>query len=132
MIYLLSILFTIAFVYYTKWQFKSSRTGKWHNYGLIMRLLAITSPFIGQFFKISWQDLLLASSINIILWDVLINRIALKVKWSYVGFTSKLDVYLGKRKWVLYLILLITTLIIKAYSNQIDNFVLKLVNYVVL
>lgn len=116
MIYLLSILFTIAFVYYTKWQFKNSRSGTWHNYGLIMRLLAITSPFIGQFFKISWQDLLLASSINIILWDVLINRIALKVKWSYVGFTSKLDVYLGKRKWVLYLIILLASITIKIFT----------------
>lgn len=115
MIYILSILFTFAFVYYTKWQFKSSRTGKWHNYGLAMRILAISSPFISQYFHCSWEDLVLAAVINMILWDVLINIIALKTRWDYVGSTSRLDITIGKRKWKLYFLFLITTILIKIF-----------------
>lgn len=126
MIYILSLLFTLAFVYYSKWQFNerinairsqhtfmSIANKKWHVYGMLMRLLAIVTPFILQYYSGTWQDYLLAGSINILAWELLINKIALSKEWFYVGKTAKTDKYLGKYKWHLAFILLIVATIIK-------------------
>ena len=116
MIYILSILFTVAFVYYSKWQFVNGRAGKWHVYGFLMRALAIFTPFIVQYFSATWQDYLLAGTINILLWELLINKVALNVDWFHTGTTSTLDKTLGKLKWIIYTIPLITACIIKITS----------------
>lgn len=116
MIYLLSILFTIAFVYYSKWQFVNGRSGKWHTYGFLMRALAIVTPFVIQHFPSSWQDYLFAGTINILLWELLINKIALGVDWFHVGTTSTLDKTFGKSKWIIYTIPAIVALVIKISS----------------
>jgi len=116
MIYILSILFTLAFVLYSKWQFSDDRglsSGKWHPYGMIMRALAIVSPFLCQMFPGSWQDYLLSGAINIIVWEILINIIALGKKWWYVGVTSMIDLKLRKIKWKVYFAFLIVSLIVK-------------------
>ena len=117
MIYILSIAFTVAFVYYSKWQFINGRAGKWHNYGMTMRVLAIFTPFIQQLVPSPWQDYLLAGTINILLWELLINKIALGVDWLHIGTTSELDIKLGKKKWLIYTAPIIIALIIKIISN---------------
>jgi hypothetical protein len=110
-IYILSILFTIAFVYYSKWQFINGRAGKWHTYGFLMRALAVVTPFIMQRYPAEWRDYLLAGTINILLWELLINKIALNVDWFHIGRTSFLDKTLGKTKWWIYTISVITALL---------------------
>jgi hypothetical protein len=97
---------------YSKYQFKG--TSEWHPYGMLMRIFAIVAPFIMQYKSSSWKDYFLAGAINIILWEVLINKIALKKEWLYVGTTSKLDIHLKKYKWLLYFGLLILAIIIKS------------------
>jgi hypothetical protein len=116
MIYLLSILFTLTFVLYTRWQFSDDRglsSGKWHPYGMLMRALAIVTPFLCTLHPNNWKDYLLAGGINIVLWEILINKIALNTKWSHVGTTSALDVKFGKAKWYIYFGFLLLTIIIR-------------------
>jgi hypothetical protein len=118
MIYILSILFTVFFVLYTKWQFSDDKgltSGKWHPFGMIMRALAIVSPFLCQLFPGTWQDYLLAGTINIVLWEILINIIALGKKWWYIGITSKFDIKLSKTKWFIYFSLLLATILVKIF-----------------
>ncbi len=91
----------------------NSRSGKWHVYGFVMRALAVITPFMVQQFPADWQDYLLAGCINILLWELLINKIALNVGWFHVGTTSKLDVTFGRLKWLIYTIPLIIALILK-------------------
>lgn len=115
MIYLisLSVLFTLSFVFYSKWQFIDGRRGRWHFWGAIMRALPLIIAFLVQYLNVTWKDFLLAGSINIILWELLINKIALKTNWLHIGTTSYLDLKLGKWKWLIYSIPLITSIIIK-------------------
>ncbi len=105
MIYIISLAFTLCFVCYSKWQFVQDRGGvkdKWHPYGMAMRVIAVASPFVMSFFPASWQDYLLAGGVNILAWDLLINKIALNARWLHVGTRATLDVKLGKKKWWLY------------------------------
>lgn len=105
MIYLLSIIFTLLFIVYSKYQFEEvqgTSQGKWHTHGMLMRISAIVTPFIMQYIPATWQDYLLAGAINIILWEFGINKIALKQKLLYIGSSSMLDIQLGKRKWWIY------------------------------
>ncbi len=116
MIYILSIIFTLSFVYYTKWQFVDERggeAGKWHPLGMVMRLLMFVTPFAMQYFPASWQDYLLSGAINVFLWDILINKIALGVDWFYIGATSELDKKQGSRKWFIYFMLIAVSLLLK-------------------
>lgn len=116
MIYILSIIFTILFVEYSKYQFIDDRggpSGKWHGFGMTIRCAAFIMPFIMQSFPTHWTDYLLAGTINIFLWEILINKIALGVDWFYVGVTSKLDKQLGKNKWYIYGSLVIISIIVK-------------------
>lgn len=120
MIYLLSILFTLIFVLYTKYQFIDDRggpSGNWHKYGAGMRIAMFAIPFILQFFPGTWQDYLLSGSINIMLWEVLINKIALNVDWFYLGTTSKIDIKFSKIKWILYTAFIIISLFIKIFVH---------------
>ena len=109
-------MFTLSFVYYSKWQFANGKAGKWHTYGFVMRALAVATPFIVQYYPASWQDYLLAGTINILLWELLINKIALGVHWFHIGTTSTLDKTLGKSKWIIYTIPAIIALVIKISS----------------
>jgi hypothetical protein len=116
MIYILSILFTVFFVLYSEWQFSDDRevtSNKWYPYGMVMRDLAIMSPFLCQLFPGSWQDYLLSGAINILVWEILIYIIALDDKLWYVGIASKIDLELQKTKWKVYFAFLIVSLIIK-------------------
>lgn len=113
MIYPLSILFTLIFVLYSKWQFSEVRgesEGKWHPYGMIMRWMLFLTPFVMQYFPNNWKDYLLAGAINIILWEFGINKLALNKHLLYKG---KIDEKLGKKKWWIYFGFLLLTLIIK-------------------
>jgi hypothetical protein len=117
MIYLLSVLFTTAFILYSKWQFIDDRggvSGKWHPYGWIMRTLAVFTPYLMQEYGTgTWKDYLLAGAINIAWWEIGINIIALGQKWWHIGTTAKFDIKLKSWKWFFIFAFLITSLIIK-------------------
>ena len=118
MIYIISIIFTLLFVIYSKWQFSDDRaetSGKWHGWGMAMRITFFIGCFLVQKFPASWQDYLLAGSISIIAWEIGINMIALLQKWYYVGATAEFDKKLGMKKWLLMGIVLIITILIKIF-----------------
>ncbi len=104
MIYLITCLFTIFFVYYSKYQFINGRAGNWHLFGLLMRITVFIPFFLGS---VRLTEILLAVAINAPLFDIGINLIALKQKWNYVGTTSTLDQTFGKIKWYIYLVALL-------------------------
>ena len=118
---LLALLFTTAFILYSKWQFIDDRggvEGKWHPYGLIMRALVIFLPILVN--DISLQDVFLSGMLCVIWWDIGINIIALNQKWWYVGTTAKWDKLFNKRtKWILYGTLLISSILLKILTNPI-------------
>ena len=116
MIYLLTILSTIGWVLYSKWQFSEQRgqsVGKWHPYGAMVRTLVITTPYIIQTHPATWQDYILVGAINICLFDLLINKIALNKNWLYIGSTSETDIHLKKYKWYIYFGFLVASILIK-------------------
>lgn len=117
MIYITSILFTLAFVFYSKYQFADDKvainSGKWHPFGMFMRGLFFVAIYINTLLPVVWEDFLLASSINILLFEMGINLIALNQKLFYRGYTSKLDQKLGQTKWILMFAFLLITIIIK-------------------
>ena len=116
MIYLLSILFTLTFVFYSKWQFSDDRglsSGKWHSYGMIMRILSVVSPFLCQLYPEYWADYLLSGALNIVLWEVGINVIALNKAWYHIGTTSDFDIKLGYKKWLFYFGFLVAAIIVR-------------------
>ena len=118
MIYAVSIIATILFVFYSKWQFSDDRgetSGRWHGWGLAMRASTFVGAFIMQMFPSSWQDYLLAGAICCIVWEIGINVIALAVKWYYVGSTSKLDIKFRKYHWFLYFGFLAIAILIKIF-----------------
>lgn len=111
-VYPLSFLFTTLFVLYQKWQFSDDRgltQGKWHLYGALMRLVT----FCGFFINPSLEDILLAGTINILLFELLINKVALNKNWLFVGSTAVFDLKLGKYKWLIMLSFLLISLYIK-------------------
>lgn len=115
MIYPLTILFTLCFVFYSKYQFEDVREGwerakgKWHPYGAVMRAL----PFAIAFIETDWKDVVLAGVISIIIFEIGINVIALKKEWNYVGSTAKSDRMFGKYKWYGMVALLIAAVVIR-------------------
>ena len=117
MIYIVSILFTLAFIMYSKYQFADFKTNpyrKWKPYGMAMRALFFIGCFSCFHFGNSWQDYLLAGSINILLWEWGINVIALNApSILYVGTTGKIDKAVGKYKWWAMAGLIIISIIIK-------------------
>lgn len=118
LIYPLSILFTLTFAIYSKWQFSDDRgesQGKWHGWGMIMRILVPLMCVSCSLWPAKWQDILLALSINCFVWDIGINLIALHVRALYTGSTDKFDIKLSGKKWLLYLILLVGSLTIKIF-----------------
>ena len=113
--YALSILFTLAFVLYQKHQFSDSfrlRNIKWKYYGNAMKVLFFAAPFLMQRYPAGWQDYLLAGVISILLFEMLINVIALKKNLLFIGSSSATD-KLGKWKWIIMFALLLVTIFIK-------------------
>lgn len=124
MIYLVTILFTLSFIFYSKYQFEDEKAGwslaksKWHPFGMSMRVLFFAALICSQFFPFDWWDLILAAVINVILIDVGINVIALHIKWNYEGSTAKTDKLLGKTKWYIYAVTLLGAAILKIFKNK--------------
>lgn len=122
LIYLTSILFTIAFVFYTKYQFEDMHTTwasaqrKWHPFGGFMRVLFFVGLAVEHFYPSTIWDLILAGVINIILWDILVNVIDLHMKWNYEGSTAATDKKLGRIKWYVYAGMLVSAAVAKILS----------------
>lgn len=113
MMYLLTILFTIAFIFYSKYQFQDKKVdakNKWHPFGLIMRTIVLIT-----FYTWPWPDILLSAIICEWIWELGINKIALKETWFYAGSTSATDVDLKRKKWGLMLLVLITAIYLKIH-----------------
>lgn len=121
MIYLGSILFTLCFALYFKWQNQDEYDGtfsynkndkKWHFYGAGMRFLFFaTLLYYSIFPPLLIKDVILATVISMPLYDIFINIFALKKPIFYPGSSSSYDKFLGKFKWVLYLLLIIGSLV---------------------
>lgn len=114
MIYLISFLFTLFFVYYTKHQLINPKSGKWHTKGFLMR----GCFFLAFLFPSDIINIIGALLISAITFDIGINIIALKTAWYYVGKESYIDRTIGKKKWWIYGILLIIFLIYKLWLQQ--------------
>ena len=118
MIYITSIIFTLLFIFYSKYQFKHAidrNTYDWKKYGASMRAFIFISCYLMQLFPASWRDYLLAGSINILLFEIGINVIALDMPIFYNGTTGMLDKKLKSTKWYLMFGLLLLSIIIKLY-----------------
>lgn len=120
MIYVVTILFNLCFVLYSKFQFQEragKSHGKWHIYGFLMRTLMFFGIAINAFFPIhvDKKDILLAGAINVIVFELLINEIALKQNIFYIGTEAGFDTKLGFWKWVVCAALLIAGLAIKIF-----------------
>lgn len=122
LIYVTPLLFMTAFVMYSKYQFEDVRNevpkGKWHPYGAFMRFMFFAAIVVEHYFPSQIGDIILSGVISIVLWDILINVIALHVKPLYNGTTAKTDVFLGKIKWYSYAVLFIAALIYKFTKKQ--------------
>ena len=120
MIYAVGIIYTILFVYYSKFQFadlRQEKKKKWKVFGFGMRALQFLGCYLMQKYPSSWQDYLLCGSFCILLWEWGINVIALNApSILYVGTTGKLDIFFGKYKWMTMVILLIASIILKVIT----------------
>jgi len=117
--YLIPILFVLFFANYTKWQIIDEDDGagyttadvKWHRAGLYMRAMVVFA-MIGWLLpsRAHWEDLVLLLPILAIEWDISINLFRGR-GWLDVG-VGGWDGKIGKKKWLLYLIWLIVSIII--------------------
>lgn len=120
MIYLISCLFTLFFVYYSRYQFrdlKTVRNTNWKAWGVLMRVTIFAGGFLLQLFPSPWQDYLLAGGINILLFEIGINTIALGGPVFWRGYSSKIDNIFGQYKWYIYGLFLAVTLFIRLKFN---------------
>lgn len=121
--YILSTIFTWCFVMYSRYQFKDERKidGKehdqWHPWGAWARALFYLMPLICMIGKPDWKDILLMIAINLPLFDIGINVVALDQSVFYVGKTAGTDKKIGMWKWPIYLLFLIGSIIVKIYVN---------------
>lgn len=117
--YLYNFLFTLVFAMYTKYQVQDEKAGfaaaksRWHRYGMMMRILLMGAFVLHLVVKFTWKDMLLAGVIDMALWDVLINVLALNMPWWYEGQTAAIDKMLKNIKWMVYGALIIVAIIIK-------------------
>ena len=117
LLYVLSFIFTGAFVIYTKWQIVDEDDGpgytpaekKWHMAGLFMRLAVFSMAVVWVFFPAPhWSHLPLIFILNAASFDIGIN-IANRKPPLYTA-THGWDGMVGKRKWLIYLVGLIASI----------------------
>lgn len=116
MIYIFAILFAISQCYYQKYQFndlKFQRDIRWKYWRIITSALVFLMVFISQFVTYLLVDLLLASSIYWIVFEIGTNVISLGADWLYVGRSSFTDNKIGKHKWSLMVLFLLISLLLK-------------------
>lgn len=118
MVYLATISFTICFVIYSRFQFQERQGkshGKWHPWGWMMRAIFVASLLV----RPAVDDIILSAAISILLFELLINKVALNVGWFYVGTTAWWDRKIGKKKWWIMSALLVVAISIKVFSKFI-------------
>ena len=108
MIYLLSFSFAACMVMYSKYQFEEQQgksVGKWHGWGMVMRLLIFVIMAYCCHFTPTFKDVLLSATLSWLLWDIGINTIALRMPLFYSSNAHRwsIDRALRKVKWYLYL-----------------------------
>jgi len=110
-----TIILTVFMVLSQKFQIKDlkgKRNTTWKTWNNFLRVGIFATCFLLQLFPSHWQDYLLAGAINILLFELLINKIALEMDWFYVGKSSNFD-KLGKKKWFIMAGILAVTIFIK-------------------
>lgn len=113
MVYIFTILFTSAFVFYQKSQFKdltNKRNTEWKTWANVMRALFFLSFLVPH--KTTWQDVNLAVSIASLQFELMYNKVVLKQGWFFYGSSSLFD-RLKNWKWVVLFLSLILSLITK-------------------
>lgn len=99
---------------YSRFQFEDDRgksVGKWHPFGFLMR----GTFFAALFTYPSYQDIILSGTINIIVFEIGINIIALHKNIFYAGQTSQMDKVLGNWKWLICAVFLAGGIITKIW-----------------
>ena len=117
MIYIISILFTISFVFYQKHQFidlKWKRDTGWKFWANVMKVTLLAGCYVSQFMPSAWQDYILSLAICSLVFELGYNKIAINKEWLYVGASSHFD-KLGKWKWIILLVFLIISITIKIF-----------------
>lgn len=122
MIYVLTILFTLALVMYQRdqqqdllsWERKHERNTGWKSWANVMKVIAFVMYELGKHFPATWQDYLLAGSICILLFELATNKIGLNRELFFIGASSKTE-KLKKWKWYLSFALLIISITIKIF-----------------
>lgn len=135
MIYALTALFVLAFVFYQKYQKadlilfaqKGQRNTKWKLWANVLK-----GCFLGLLFLlIPWQNVLIVTATIALVFELLTNKIGLQQSWFFVGSSSQFD-KLGKRKWWLMFSFLLVTIFIKyktffmKYLNVLDTPILHI------
>lgn len=113
MIYLITLLYTLADVMYAKYQFIDGRRGPWHAWRLVRVIIFFAALFCYPYFPFHWWDALLCAVINATLFDIGINVIALHVGALYTGTTSVIDRNFKNAKWYAYAVGLVAATILK-------------------
>lgn len=120
MIYAASILFTFFFLMYQRYQFrdmKYERNTKWKLWAWVMKAEVISVCYFIPQFPPTWQDCLLSGVLMWVLFELGYNKIALiGANLFYIGQSSIQDNKLGKWKWVVMGVSLVTSIIIKWVS----------------
>lgn len=113
MIYIFSLLFTTAFVFYQRSQFrdlKYKRNTEWKTWANVMKALFFLAFLVPH--NTTWQDVYLTISITALQFELMYNKIALNTNWFYSGNSSLFD-KLKTWKWVILFTSLILSLILK-------------------
>lgn len=116
MIYIFAILLAICQCFYQRYQFndlKWERDIRWKYWRIITTSVTFIMVFLAQFVTFLWVDLLLASAIYWIVFEVGTNVISLSADWLYVGMSSFTDNKIGKYKWYLMALFLLISLLLK-------------------
>lgn len=115
------VLFTLAFVFYFKWQKvddDGGASGRWHRYGAYMRYLFAIGIVSEHFYPSNLYLLAIVFCFCQLLYEIGINVIALHQKPLYNGTTSVLDESLGKVKWYIYFGALVASILAKIFSKN--------------
>jgi hypothetical protein len=92
------------------------RNIQWKIYGVGMRVLFFIGCFLSQFITSDWQDYLLAGCLNIFLFEIGINVIALNSYIFWKGASGVIDNKIGQWKWLIMGLLIVFSSLIKIYT----------------